>query len=193
MKKWIWISAVLILLAVLFYFVGIPYLKSMPLVQKMVRKSPEQTAIYTQNDLSLSVTYSSPSKRGRVIFGGLVPYNKVWRTGANKPTVFVTSRDLIVMGNTLPAGSYSLWTIPREDNWSVLFNKKIPDWGTTYDSKGNTVVLRDASEDILEVQVPTVVLPRSENSFTIAFENEDQLYLTLYWDTTKVKIPIKTQ
>ncbi len=84
---------------------------------------------------------------------------------------------------------YSLWTIPSEDNWSVLFNKKIPDWGTTYDSKGNTVVLRDASEDILEVQVPTVVLPRSENSFTIAFENEDQLYLTLYWDTTKVKIP----
>ncbi|MGB5700227.1 DUF2911 domain-containing protein [Muriicola sp.] len=165
----------------------------MPFVQKIVRKSPEKTAIYTLNDLSLSVIYGSPSKRGRVIFGELVPYGKVWRTGANKPTIFITTKDIVVMGNTLPAGSYSLWTIPREDNWSVIFNKKIPDWGTTYDSKGNSVVLRDASEDILEVQVPTMVLPRSEKSFTIAFENDDQLYLILYWDTTKVKVPINTQ
>ena len=190
MKKWIWISAILIVLALLFYFVGIPFLKSMPLVQKILTKSPEKTAIYTQNDLSLSVTYSSPSKRGRVIFGELVPYNKVWRTGANKPTVFVTATDINVMGNNLPAGSYSLWTIPRKDNWSVILNKEIPNWGTTYDSNGNTVPLRNPDEDFLEVQVPSMVLPQSEKSFTIAFENEDQLYLTMYWDTTKVMVPI---
>lgn len=190
MKKWIWISAVLIVLALLFYFVGIPFMKRMPFVQKIVRKSPEKTAIYTQNDLSLSVTYSSPSKRGRVIFGELVPYDKVWRTGANKATVFVTTSDITVMGNALPTGSYSLWTIPRKDNWSVIWNKEIPDWGSNYDSNGNAVASRDPDEDILEIQVPTIMLPQSEKSFTIAFENEDQLYLTLYWDTTKVKVPI---
>jgi hypothetical protein len=190
MKKWIWISAVLFVLALLLYFVGIPYLKSMPIVQKALRKSPEKTAIYTQNDLSLSVTYSSPSKRGRVIFGELVPYDKVWRTGANKATVFVTATDITVMGNSLPAGSYSIWSIPRKDNWSVIWNKEIPKWGTTYDRNGNTVPLRNPDEDFLEVQVPSMVLPQSEKSFTIAFENEDQLYLTIYWDTTKIKVPI---
>ena len=189
MKKWIWISIVLIALALLFYFVGIPLLKKMPIVQKILRKSPEKTAIYSQNELSLSVTYSSPSKRGRVIFGELVPYDKVWRTGANKPTVFTTATDITVMGNVLPAGNYSLWTIPREDNWSVILNKEIPDWGTTRAS-GSTVSLRNAEEDILEVQVPSMVLPQSVERFTIAFENEGQLYLSLYWDTTKVKVPI---
>ena len=189
MKKWIWISVILIVLALLFYFIGIPLLKKMPLVQKILRKSPEKTAIYTQNELSLSVTYSSPSKRGRVIFGELVPYDKVWRTGANKPTVFVTATDITVMGNAISAGSYSLWTIPREDNWSVILNKEIPDWGTTR-ANGSTVSLRNADEDILYIQIPTMVLPQSEESFTIAFENENQLYLSLYWDTTKIRVPI---
>ncbi|NNE03797.1 MAG: DUF2911 domain-containing protein [Eudoraea sp.] len=189
MKKWIWISAVLVVLALLFYFIGVPMLKKMPLVQKILRKSPEKTAIYTQNDLSLSVTYSSPSKRGRVIFGELVPYNEVWRTGANNTTVFVTTTDINIMGNILPAGSYSLWTIPRKENWSVIWNKEIPDWGSTY-VNGKTVATRNPDMDILNLDVPTLVLPKSEKSFTITFEEEDQLYLSLYWDTTKVRVPI---
>jgi hypothetical protein len=189
MKKWLWISLVLIALALLLYFIGIPLLKKMPLVQKILRKSPEKTAIYTRDDLSLSVTYSSPSKRGRVIFGELVPYNEVWRTGANNTTVFVTETDINIMGNVLPAGSYSLWTIPREDNWSVIWNKEIPRWGTT-SVNGKTVTTRNPDADILRLEVPTLVLPKSEKSFTITFEEEDQLYLSLYWDTTKVRVPI---
>ena len=120
MKILKWILGVVIVLALLFYFVGMPYLR-----EQTKKNSPEKTATYTQNDLSLSVTYSSPFKKERVIFGDLVPYNKVWRTGANEATVFVTGTDIKVMGKTLPAGSYSLWTIPREDNWSVILNKEI--------------------------------------------------------------------
>lgn len=184
MKILKWILGIVIVLALLFYFVGMPYLK-----EQTKKNSPEKTATYTQNDLSLSVTYSSPFKKGRVIFGDLVPYNKVWRTGANEATVFVTGTDIKVMGKTLPAGSYSLWTIPRKDNWSVILNKEIPDWGATLASGGSEAT-RNADEDMLEVQVPTMVLPQSEESFTITFEIEDQLYLSLYWDTTKIKVPI---
>ena len=187
MKILKWILGILVVLALLFYFVGMPYLK-----EQTKKISPEKTATYTQNDLSLSVTYSSPFKKERVIFGKLVPYNKVWRTGANEPTVFVTGTDISIMGNVLPAGTYSLWTIPREDNWSVIWNKEIPGWGATLASGGSEAT-RDAKEDILEVQVPSVVLPQSVESFTIMFDVDDQLYLSLYWDTTKIKVPINKQ
>lgn len=184
MKILKWIIGVLVVLALLFYFVGMPYLK------KQTKKiSPETTTTYTQNELSLSVTYSSPFKKGRVIFGELVPFNKVWRTGANEPTVFVTGTDINIMGNSLPAGTYSLWTIPREDNWSVIWNKEVPGWGVTLTSGGSETT-RNAAEDFLEVNVPTMSLPQSVESFTISFDVDDQLYLSLYWDTTKVRVPI---
>jgi len=184
MKILKWILGILIVLALLFYFVGMPYLK-----EQTKKISPETTTTYTQNDMSLSVTYSSPFKKGRIIFGELVPYNKVWRTGANEPTVFVTGTDIMVMGNLVPAGTYSLWTIPREDNWSVILNKEVADWGVTLTSGGSETT-RDAEADFLEVKVPTIVLPQSVESFTITFDVDDQLYLSLYWDTTKVKVPI---
>jgi len=184
MKILKWILGILIVLALLFYFVGMPYLK-----EQTKKNSPEKTATYTHNDLSLSVTYSSPFKKGRVIFGELVPYDKVWRTGANEPTIFVTETDIKFMGNNLPAGIYSLWTIPRKDNWSVILNKEIPGWGATIASAGSEAT-RNAEEDMLEVQVPTMVLPQSVESFTISFDVDDQLYLSLYWDNTKVRVPI---
>ncbi len=92
--------------------------------------SPESTAQYTSSDVNIKVTYSRPSKKGREIFGDLVPFGKWWRTGANEPTVIEVSRD-IVFGEDqrLPAGKYSLITIPDASSWTVIFNSQIPDWG----------------------------------------------------------------
>lgn len=174
----------LVVLVALFFFVGKPYM-----LKQTKKKSPEKTATYSKGNLDLSVTYSSPFKKGRVIFGELVPYNAVWRTGANEPTTFSTATDLKIMDKDLPAGTYSLWTKPQKEQWTVMFNKEIPDWGVTFLSRGKETS-RDPSQDIVQVQVPVEKLTSSQESFTIDFENGEQVYLSLFWDNTKVKVPI---
>ena len=81
------------------------------------RLSPKDTAKITLNDLNLKVEYNRPSKRERDIFGALVPYNKVWRTGANEATTFETNQDLMIDGILLKEGKYTLWTVPMENSW----------------------------------------------------------------------------
>ncbi|MGB2684444.1 MAG: DUF2911 domain-containing protein, partial [Olleya sp.] len=81
--------------------------------------SPKDTAGIKINDLDLRVVYNRPSKRDRAIFGALVPFNKVWRTGANEATTFETNHDLSVNGVKLPKGKYTLWTVPMQNNWKV--------------------------------------------------------------------------
>ena len=176
---------VLAALVLLFVFVGMPYLK-----EQTKKNSPERVTTYNENGLDLEVKYSSPFKKGRIIFGELVPYNVVWRTGANEPTTFSTKSDLQILGNTLPTGTYSLWTIPGPETWRVMFNKKVPDWGVTLISGGRETT-RDAEHDVFEVEVPVMGLDDSVESFTIDFEEVEALYLTLTWDKTKVRIPIK--
>ena len=124
MKILKWVLVVVVVLGLLGFFFGMPYMR-----EQTKKNSPEKTATYAKNGLDLSVHYSSPFKKGRVIFGELVPYNTVWRTGANEPTTFTTATDLRVMGKVLPAGTYSLWTIPGEQQWSVVFNKESPRLG----------------------------------------------------------------
>src|SRR6056297_2810384 len=82
--------------------------------------SPEDTVTYQKDDLTLEVFYNRPYKKDRQIFGGLVPYGEVWRTGANEATTFFTSKDILVDGSLLPAGEYTLWTIPMESSWKVI-------------------------------------------------------------------------
>ncbi len=185
MKILRWVLIILAALVLLFVFVGMPYLR-----EQTKKNSPERIASYTENGLDLEVKYSSPFKKGRIIFGELVPYNVVWRTGANEPTTFSTKTDLQILGNLLPKGTYSLWTVPGPENWSVMFNKKVPDWGVTLISGGRETA-RDAESDLFEVEVPVMGLDESVESFTIDFEEVDGLYLTLTWDRTKVRVPIK--
>src|SRR5206468_358854 len=86
------------------------------------------------------VDYSSPRAKGRKIFGGLVPYGEVWRAGANEATTFVTTADLMVGGSHVPAGSYTIFTIPNQDKWTLIISKKTGEWGIPYpgaDSLGN--------------------------------------------------------
>ena len=86
------------------------------------RLSPKDTVKFELNDLKLKVFYNRPFKRDRKIFGGLVPLNQVWRTGANEATTFETNQDLDISGMRLPEGKYTLWSVPKDDTWTVIFN-----------------------------------------------------------------------
>lgn len=175
---------VFFVLGALFFFVGMPYL------QKQTKKhSPEKIASYVLKGTELEVKYSSPSKKNRPIFGALVPYAKVWRTGANEPTTFSNTDTIKIIDKELPPGTYSLWTIPNKDSWQVIFNKSVPDWGVTILSGGKETT-RDPEQDVVQIEIPVRELNTSVEDFTILFEDEHQLYLNLSWDTTKIRIPI---
>ncbi|MBT8258615.1 MAG: DUF2911 domain-containing protein [Bacteroidia bacterium] len=152
------------------------------------RLSPKDTVEFKLNDLELEVFYNRPSKRDRVIFGGLVPYDLIWRTGANEATTFETNRDLIVNGEILLAGLYTLWTIPGEENWTVIFNTKQYPWGVDETMQP----MREAHYDAIQVEVPVQKLDQVVEQFTIAFDNStDNLSLTMAWDQTKISVPLK--
>jgi len=174
-----------LVLVLLGYFVGMPYMQ-----EQTKKHSPERTATYTENGMDISVNYSSPSKKGRIIFGALVPFDTIWRTGANEPTTFTTKSDISVKGQDLPAGTYSLWSKPNPEQWSVFFNKEVPEWGVTILSGGKETT-RDAEQDVVNVVVPVQSLAQEIEKFTIMFEENDGTQICFSWDTTKVCVPIE--
>ena len=185
MKALKWILGILIILVLLFVFVGMPYAK-----KQTKKHSPERTAVYQENGMDLAIAYNSPSKKGRDIFGALVPYDKVWRTGANEPTTFATVNDIKVGGKELKAGTYSVWTIPGRTSWKVIFNDDIPPWGVTLSSMGRETT-RVPDHDVVELEVGVQTLSSPEEMLTLAFEEANgKLQLSLFWDTTKVSVPI---
>ncbi|MGC1514750.1 MAG: DUF2911 domain-containing protein [Maribacter sp.] len=188
MKSFTKALIVIAVLAALVYFVAIPYLHT-----ETKKFSPTKSATLAFGDGKIEVDYSSPSKKGRVIFGELVPYGEVWRTGANEPTTFSTSKDIKIIDKTLPSGTYSLWTIPNKASWKVIFNTEIPDWGVTRVNGNKTT--HEALYDYLVVDVPVTPLEMPVEDFSIWFENEEdgrftQEYLSLAWDTEKISVPI---
>ena len=152
------------------------------------RLSPKDTAGIVLNDLKLEVNYNRPSKRDRDIFGALVPYNKVWRTGANEATTFSTNKPLLVDGMQLPKGDYTLWTVPMDSIWKVMFNSKEYPWGVNEKNEP----MWDPNYDVINITVPTETLDTVVEEFTIAFDNTTgKLKLTMAWDQTKIAIPIE--
>jgi hypothetical protein len=151
------------------------------------KASPEVTIEYKKNGKDISVFYCSPSKRGRIIFDSLVPYGKVWRTGANEATTFTTGTDLIIGGKALPAGKYTLWTIPGKDEWTVILNSKQYGWGVDF----NSVPLRESDADVLLAKVSPQIVSIPQERFSITFTDSDSLKMVLSWDNTKVEVPIK--
>ncbi|SIT90512.1 DUF2911 domain-containing protein [Pontibacter indicus] len=99
------------------------------------KASPPATATGKIGTATVTINYGSPSVKGRTIWGELVPYDKVWRSGANEATTITTDKALMVEGKQLPAGTYSFYTIPGENEWTVIFNKTAKQWGTQYDEK----------------------------------------------------------
>lgn len=156
-------------------------------------KSPMDMAYYPNNfthdrkpgeKAIIRVTYSRPSKDNREIFGKLVPYNKVWRTGANEATEIKFYEDVELAGKKVKAGTYSLFTIPGEKEWVIILNSDLDYWGAFSYKAGN---------DVLRVTVPVNSLNDVVENFTIQFENtgEKQAAMKLAWDKTVLTVPIK--
>ena len=146
--------------------------------------SPPDSVRASVGGTALSVRYSRPSMRGRVIFGNVVPWNRVWRTGANQATILETSADLTVAGTTVPAGKYSLWTIPSQSGWKLIVNKNTGQWGTEY----------DARHDLARVDMKVEPLPQPVEQFTIAIEPKGKRgVLKLEWEKTRASIPFSAK
>lgn len=150
--------------------------------------SPEELVIYEEQSLELEVFYNRPYKKERVIFGKLVPYGEVWRTGANEATTFTTNQDLLVDGSFLAAGKYTLWTIPGPESWKVIFNSKMYPWGINTDKKP----YREPEFDALVLEVPVREIDPFLEQFTIYFDTSNELIsLNFAWDQTLVTVPLQ--
>lgn len=130
----------------------------------------------------MRVVYSRPAQRGRTIMGGVVPYDQVWRTGANAATMFTTSRDLVIGGASVPAGSYTLWTLPSASGAKLIINKQTGQWGTDY----------DASKDLARVDAATTKVSPPVDRFTFAIEPNPAGSggtLSYTWGDTRFAVP----
>lgn len=181
MKKFIIFSLIgIAVIAALVAFIGFLQLKNTKSF------SPEEEVVFNQDDLTIKVFYNRPSKKDREIFGGLVPYDQVWRTGANEATTFETNKDLVIEGRTLKAGKYSLWTIPRENNWTIIFNSEHGQWGLNSKGEAN----RNPELDVLQVDVHALQQKQEFEQFTIGFEKTgEDGEMVLIWDVTLVSVP----
>ncbi len=169
-------------MAILLVFIGYHLLK-----YNTKKHSPETTITHVIGDADISVTYSAPYKKGRKIFGELVPFNQIWRTGANEPTTFATTKTLTIDGSQLPKGTYTLWTIPGATSWKVIFNSGSYNWGVSFDGTPT----HDSALDVLTIEVPKQQLLNIIEQFAIYFEDTKSLtYMYLAWDTTFVAVPI---
>ena len=149
---------------------------------KTPQPSPKSTLTQIVGLTNVEVVYSRPSAKGRDVFNNLVPFGKLWRTGANENTTISFSEDVIIDGKTLPKGKYALFTTPRADSWEVFFYKSTDNWGNpeTWDD----------SKVALKTSVKSEHIDRNVESFTIGINNLDNNYgyLELSWEKTIVAI-----
>jgi hypothetical protein len=156
-----------------------------PPQDKSKRSSPPGTAEVTLKNKEITIDYSRPSLKGRKVGQELAPYGKVWRTGANEATALNTAIDLNIGGARIPAGKYTLYTLPSEGTWKLIINKQTGQWGTQYDE----------SQDLARVDMKKTALSQSVEQFTISFDKKDEntANLNLDWENTRVSVKIKAE
>jgi len=145
---------------------------------KKVLSPKDSVSIKTNSGVNLKIVYGRPSLRGREITS-IVPFGKVWRTGANEATVFQIDKDVTIAGKSLPAGKYSLYTIPGETSTVLIFNKLWNQWGTKYDE----------SNDFMRVEVPTKMDAKQVEQFTISVKKSG--LVTLRWSKWDIEFTVK--
>ena len=153
---------------------------------KSKRPSPPATAeMAFANGKKITIDYSSPRMRGRKIMGGLVPYGKIWRTGANEATSFVTESDLDINGTKVPAGKYTLYTLPGADAWKLIINKQTGQWGLTYHE----------DQDLARIDMKLGKPKAPVEDFTISFvkHGPKAADLVMEWENTRLVVPIKEE
>lgn len=156
---------------------------------KTPQASPKAVVNQIVGLTEVEIVYSRPSARGRAIFGDLVPFGKVWRTGANENTTISFSEDVVIDGKTLKKGKYALYTIPKADNWEIIFYSKADNWGNPETWNESDVALRST--------VKAEMLNRNFETFTINVNNLDNNFANLefIWERTivAVKFEVPTQ
>ncbi|MDB5197885.1 MAG: hypothetical protein JWP88_2256 [Flaviaesturariibacter sp.] len=164
--------------ALLFFMVATTHAQAI----KTPAPSPTQTIKQDFGVSSIELIYSRPGMKGRKIFGDLVPWGQVWRTGANSATRLKFADDVTIGGQTLKAGEYALFTIPNQDEWEIIINKGAANWGTDYKQ----------ADDVLRFKVKSMKMNESMESFTMQFANvkPNSTELHIMWDKTAVAIPI---
>jgi len=155
---------------------------------KSKRPSPPASAACKFSDgKTIKIDYSSPRAKGRKIFGeasekALVPYGQIWRTGANDATTFVTDTNVTVGGKAVPAGSYTIFTVPKADAWSLAISKKTGEWGTDYPGE---------KEDLVRVPMTVSKTSAPVENFTIAFDQAgSKCTLRIEWENTRASVEI---
>jgi hypothetical protein len=144
--------------------------------------SPADTVRATIGAANIEIAYSRPAKRGRVIFGGIVPWNQVWRTGANAATQLTTSADLMFGTTVVPAGKYTLWSLPTPTGAKLIINSETGQWGTDY----------DASKDFARLDLTQTMLTSPVESFTFAIARQPAGgVLKFSWDNREYSIPFR--
>ena len=143
---------------------------------------PAQAQCKFSDGKSVKSDYSSPRAKGRKVYGGLVPYGQVWRAGANEATTFVTDTNVRVGDKDVPAGSYTLFTIPNADKWTLIISKKTGEWGIPYPGEG---------DDFVRVDMRVSQLPSAMENFTIGFDQTGSTCaMHLDWETTRATVDI---
>ncbi|MFT4736237.1 MAG: hypothetical protein ACI8QD_002842 [Cyclobacteriaceae bacterium] len=153
--------------------------------------SPTATATYQGSSLKVDVVYSQPSKRDRLIFGAaeegaLQPYGQKWRTGANEATQITFSEKVMLDGEVLKAGTYSLYSYPGPEEWTIVFNSNVDYWGAGI---GDPF---DESKDVLRIKVPVMSSIETVELFTISFEElmDNNAIMNFSWDKTQFNVPV---
>lgn len=153
--------------------------------QEQVKARPSPLALATVKNKTtyIKIIYSQPHKNGRAIFGALVPFGQVWRTGANEATEITVTKDITINSILLKAGTYSFFTIPEKDKWTIIINADLGLWGSyNYNQK----------QDVFRFDVPTQSIQDVYETLTFQFDQgTDMANLLILWDKTKVSIPIK--
>ncbi len=150
--------------------------------QEKSRPSPAAQTQCSIGGKSVTIAYSSPRAKGRKIFGDLVPYGEVWRTGANEATTFVTQGDLSVGGKTVPAGNYTIFTVPNADKWTLIVNKKTGEWGIPYKYESDELVRTDMKVSATSSPV---------ENFTINLASMDgHCSLNISWENTEATVAL---
>ncbi|UCF19223.1 MAG: DUF2911 domain-containing protein [Gemmatimonadota bacterium] len=151
-------------------------------------RSPLDSVAFQLDGKPVKICYSRPSARGRVIMGGLVPYGELWRTGANEPTMIHTSVALDIAGIRVEPGTYSFYTVPGEQEWEVIVNRSIEQWG-----RENTYTAEVRAQEVGRATVPAGEAKEYTETFTIRAEPRQggEAMMILEWERTRVAVPIK--
>lgn len=165
------------------YVIGVMFILGLLGGCQKKRQSPSASA---SCDLgggkTIETRYSSPRTKGRRIFGDLVPFGKVWRAGANEATTFATSSDLLVGGKTVPTGTYTIFTIPEADRWTLIINKKTGEWGIPY---------KYETDELARVEMKVAKLPTTVENFTIGYDKSGRgCTLRMDWETTRASVDV---